>query len=166
MITHIYKYLLRHHWLIDIITLAILSRGLNLSVYLIIWTIIGNTIDIGGVQINSWPTLVGSVTLEPCFETIICFALVFGIFDSLRHTDKRPQWVIFTSALLFAVAHSIHSLIYPIVLFLPGLIYAFSYYFFKRTQGVENAIIFVTMIHALDNLIALLPALYSMLIIN
>jgi len=88
-----------------------------------------------------------SVIIAPLLETFIFQFLVI----ELLHTFKLDNTtIIFISAALFALSHY-YNLIYILIIFLPGLIYATYYLYLKHNN--KNGFLPVFFLHSLSNLI-------------
>lgn len=90
----------------------------------------------------------------PIIETLIYQFLVIEI---LRKIKIPPGLIISFSAILFGLTHHYH-IFYIIATTISGIIYAL-YYLKLRPQGKLNAILGVTGLHFLTNLVALLSDL-------
>ena len=162
MIKHLYRFLLRNSWPTNTLLLFIVSRCISLILALVVltYTLLSNDIPpiIGGPTITNWQSILYGIAIAPILETLLYCSAVFFFFETVIQTDRHPLWTIIASATCFSLAHG-YSLLYPILVFPSGIIYAFSYHFFKRTKSISFAIMCVTLLHALNNISALLYSL-------
>ncbi|WP_313190617.1 type II CAAX prenyl endopeptidase Rce1 family protein [Sphingobacterium sp.] len=118
--------------------------------YLIDPSSLQNPADDYGILFTTFLLLI----FAPIIETLIYQFLVIEI---LRKIKIPPGLIISFSAILFGLSHHYH-VFYIIATTISGIIYAL-YYLKLRPQGKLNAILGVTGLHFLSNLVALLSDL-------
>lgn len=118
--------------------------------YLIDPSSLQNPADDYGILFTTFLLLI----FAPIIETLIYQFLVIEI---LRKIKIPPGLIISFSAILFGLSHHYH-VFYIIATTFSGIIYAL-YYLKLRPQGKLNAILGVTGLHFLSNLVALLSDL-------
>ena len=93
----------------------------------------------------------------PFVETFLFQYLPFLLANLIFKHKKRPFFYLITASLLFGYMHK-YNIFYFLTGCLIGLILCFFFYIAKQRK--QNAIILITIIHALNNLLALLITIY------
>ena len=161
MIKLVYRYLIKHNWLINIATLFVASHCATLILALLLyipsslfsWN---EFLDIGGPEISNWIDVCRAVLVAPIFETVIVYTGIFSLIEAVKQTDRHPFWTIVITTVCFSLLHVKYSFLYSLLILPRALVYAFSYHFFKRTKRTIISIFSVSLIHALNNLWAIL----------
>ncbi|MCY4781215.1 CPBP family glutamic-type intramembrane protease [Sphingobacterium sp. UT-1RO-CII-1] len=93
------------------------------------------------------------VILFPFIETLIFQYLVFYIGRKLNIKDYLT---ILLSTLFFALAHH-YNVVYVVVTFFSGFIYAYAFFFLSKKANDLIAFLFISFLHILNNLLAFIP---------
>lgn len=92
------------------------------------------------------------VILAPIIETWIYLYLLFEMGKRFKIND---EYLFFVSCLLFGISHN-YNPVYMIVMLIAGAVLAMAYLYVRNRSTVRIAFIFVTLMHALNNLLAFL----------
>ena len=95
-----------------------------------------------------------SVVVLPFLETIIFQVIIIKLFIWLR---AKPPVAILVSAILFALAHY-YNVYYILAVFPIGFLLSYYYYILIIREDVWYALLLVTLLHALINLLAVLSS--------
>jgi len=90
-----------------------------------------------------------TVLVAPLIETLIFLVLVYELGKRLRLNDGA---FLLLSSFLFAISHS-YSFLYIIATLTSGLIYGILYLYLRKRYDAFRAVLFVSGIHAINNLI-------------
>lgn len=92
------------------------------------------------------------VLIVPIFETLIFqWLIIYQTYVSYTRGHKK-QFAILLSSILFGLFHS-YSLYYVLVTTAAGVLLATSFCYFREKTNWLSAIIYVTVIHSLSNLL-------------
>lgn len=89
-----------------------------------------------------------SVIVGPLIETFLFQYIVIELLYSLKKI--KTNFIVIISALVFSLIHN-YNLIYIIVTFIAGLIYALYYVYLKKTKK-KYPFMYIWMLHTLYNL--------------
>jgi membrane protease YdiL (CAAX protease family) len=93
----------------------------------------------------------------PVVETLLFQTLPIHIFTEVF--IKKRNIAIFISALLFGLSHY-YSLLYILITFVIGLLFAWAYLNYEERNGSQKAFWAITLAHALRNAIAALLGVF------
>lgn len=93
-----------------------------------------------------------TVVFGPIFETIL---FQFLVIEAAYHFKLKTIYAVLISAGLFGIMHH-YNLIYILVTFISGLLYAISYVYIRQRYQVSTAFVFVLGVHMLYNAAALI----------
>jgi hypothetical protein len=91
-----------------------------------------------------------SVLFAPFIETLIFQSLIFYIGRKFNLNDSL---IILLSTLLFAFTHQF-NLAYFLVTVISGFFYAYTFLYLSKRENNFTAFLFVSAIHAVNNLVA------------
>lgn len=93
-----------------------------------------------------------TVVFGPIFETIL---FQFLVIEAAYHFKLKTIYAVLISAGLFGITHH-YNLVYILVTFISGLLYAVSYVYIRQRYQVSTAFVFVLGLHSLYNATALI----------
>lgn len=96
--------------------------------------------------------IVISVFFGPIFETIL---FQFLVIEAAYHFKLKTIFAVLISAGLFGISHY-YNLVYILVAFITGILYAVSYVYIRQRYQVSTAFVFVLGLHSLYNATALI----------
>lgn len=108
-----------------------------------------------GFQVDATPLgvfgdFMVSVLMVPFLETIIFQVIIIELLIWLR---AKPLVAIMVSSIIFALAHY-YNAYYILVVFPSGFLFSYYYYILRTREDVWFALLLVTLLHALINLLA------------
>lgn len=110
--------------------------------------------------ISDFNSFIFIVFIVPIFETLIFqWLIIYQTYASYKRNYKR-QLAILLSSVLFGLSHS-YSFYYVLVTTFAGVLLASSFCHFREKTNWVSATIYVTIIHALSNLLVFITKMLN-----
>jgi len=126
----------------------LITGFLSLVVTSIDEKLLSNPID----ESSNYVVFFVSVLFAPFIETLIFQSLIFSVG---RKFNLKDSLIIFLSTILFASIHY-YNLAYFLVIVFLGFFYSFTFSYISKRENNFTAFLFVSSIHAVNNLVAFL----------
>lgn len=106
------------------------------------------TLNLGSIVISDISLLTNSLLVSPIVETIIFQVILTKVFSMLK---TKPTNIILAVSILFSVFHYTNGLFYPIIIFIPALVFSWNYYLYYEKQEAIWGFLTTTVLHFLYN---------------
>lgn len=104
-------------------------------------------------NVRFFDEFISSLIIAPIVETLIIQLPIICLLCFLR---VPAIFIVFITAIIFALCHLPIDPMYPLYIFYPGLIMTWAFYYFYTRCNVTVALITTIVVHASYNFVALL----------
>ena len=98
-------------------------------------------LDLKSIVISDISLLTNSLLVSPLVETFLFQVVLTKVFSILK---TRPTNIIISVSTIFSVFHYTNGIYYPIIIFIPALVFSWNYYLYyekkRKNMGISNYI--------------------------
>ena len=100
------------------------------------------------IVISSFEVFIKSLFFAPWFETLLIQVVLTKLFSVMK---CRPTSIIIAVSVIFSLFHLSNGWVYPIILFIPGLMFSWNYFlYFEKNEAAWGALL-TSVLHFLYN---------------
>ena len=96
-------------------------------------------LNLNSIIISDLSLLTNSLLVSPWAETLFFQVILTKVFSILK---SKPTNIILAVTIIFSVYHYTNGVFYPLIVFIPGLVFSWNYYLYyekKRSNlGISN----------------------------
>lgn len=105
-------------------------------------------INLKSIVVYNLDIFLHSLLIAPWFETIIIQVIITKVFSILK---CRPTNIILAVTIIFSMYHFSNGWIYPLFLFIPGLMFSWNYYLYFEKNEPMWGMLSTSVLHFLYN---------------
>ena len=91
-------------------------------------------LDLKSIVISDISLLTNSLLVSPLVETFLFQVVLTKVFSILK---TRPTNIIISVSTIFSVFHYTNGIYYPIIIFIPALVFSWNYYlYYEKKENI------------------------------
>jgi len=118
---------------------------------IVIFALVGShstEFDFRGVFISDISLFTHSLLVSPWVETLLIQVLLTKVFSLMK---CRPANIIFAVSLIFAGFHFSNGILYPLIVYIPGLMFTWNYFLYYEKGEAGWGFLSTSVLHFLYN---------------
>ena len=118
-----------------------------LSIILLLGTHLPH-IHLKSIILSDIDLFINSLLVAPWFETLLIQVLLTKVFSVMK---CKPTNIIIAVSIIFSMYHFSNGWIYPLVLFIPGLVFTWNYFLYYEKNEAVWGFLSTSVLHFLYN---------------
>ena len=118
---------------------------------IVIFALVGSHLtefDLRSVFISDISLFTHSLLISPWVETLLIQVLLTKVFSFMK---CRPVNIIFAVSLIFAMFHFSNGILYPLIVYIPGLMFTWNYFLYYEKNEAVWGFLSTSVLHFLYN---------------
>tara|TARA_B100002019_G_scaffold79520_1_gene68635 strand:- start:4962 stop:5474 length:513 start_codon:yes stop_codon:yes gene_type:complete len=105
-------------------------------------------LNLNSIIISDLSLLTNSLLVSPWAETLFFQVILTKVFSILK---SKPTNIILAVTIIFSVYHYTNGVFYPLIVFIPGLVFSWNYYLYYEKKEAIWGFLTTTVLHFLYN---------------